>query len=97
MADVAFLAEFADGHPTRSALELAAGAAELAATAGGAAVGLAYGPGAADAAGGLGAAGATRVIVLGDAAEPAVTSAGPLVEAVRAEGPVAVLAPATPN
>ncbi|MGH2488159.1 MAG: electron transfer flavoprotein subunit alpha/FixB family protein [Candidatus Limnocylindria bacterium] len=97
MADVAFLAEFADGHPTRSAIELAAGAADLAPAAGGIAVGLAYGPGAADGAAGLGAAGAARVIVLGDAAEPAVTSAGPLVEAVRAEGPVAVLAPATPN
>ncbi len=97
MADVAFLAEFVDGHPTRSALELAAGAAELAAAAGGEAVGLAYGPGAADGAAGLGAAGATRVVVLGSEAAPAVTIAGPLVEAVRAAGPVAVLAPATPN
>jgi len=97
MADVAFLAEFAEGHPTRSALELAAGAMELAADAGGAAVGLAYGPGAADGAASLGAAGAARVIVLSDAAGPAVTVAGSLVEAVRAEGSVAVLAPATPN
>jgi electron transfer flavoprotein alpha subunit len=97
MADVAFLAEFADGRPTRSALELAAGAAELAAAAGGVAVGLAYGPGAADGAAGLGAAGAARVVVLGSAAAPAVTIAGPLVEVVRAAGPVAVLAPATPD
>ena len=44
--DIAFLAEFADGKPQRSALELAAGAAELAAASGGAAVGLAYGSGA---------------------------------------------------
>ena len=77
MADVAFLAEFVDGHPTRSALELAAGAAEGAA--------------------GLGAAGAARVVVLGSQAAPAVTVAGPLVEAVRAAAPAAVLAPATPN
>jgi len=97
MADVAFLAEFADGHPTRSAVELAAGAAELAAAAGGAAVGLAYGPGAADGAASLGAAGAARVVVLGSTAGPAVTVAGPLVETVRAAAPVAVLAPATPN
>jgi electron transfer flavoprotein alpha subunit len=97
MADVAFLAEFADGQPTRSALELAAGAAELATAAGGAAVGLAYGPGAADGAAGLGGAGAASVVVLGSAAAPAVAVAGPLVESVRAEAPAAVLAPATPN
>lgn len=97
MADVAFLAEFADGEPTRSALELAAGAAELAESAGGAAVGLAYGPGAKDGAAGLAAAGAARVVVLGSEPAPAVTVAGPLVEFVRSTTPAAVLAPATSN
>jgi electron transfer flavoprotein alpha subunit len=97
MADVAFLAEFVDGSPSRSALELAAGAADLAGASGGAAVGLAYGPGAGDGAAGLGAAGAGRVVVLGSDAAPAVTVAGPLVAAVREAAPQAVLAPATPN
>ena len=63
--DIGFLAEFADGAPTRSALELAAGAADIAAQSGGSAVGFAYGSGATKAAE-LGAAGATRVLVLGD-------------------------------
>ena len=53
--DIAFLAEFADGQPARSALELAAGAAQLAKASGGAAVGLAYGSGAKS-----GAAGSAR-------------------------------------
>jgi electron transfer flavoprotein alpha subunit len=97
MADVAFLAEFVDGAPSRSALELAAGAAELAAAGGGAAVGLAYGPGAGEGAGALGAAGAGRAVVLGSDAAPAVTVAGPLVASVREAAPQAVLAPATPN
>jgi electron transfer flavoprotein alpha subunit len=97
MADVAFLAEFADGHPSRAALELAAGASELATQGGGAAVGLAFGPGAAEGAAGLGAAGAGRVVVLGSEAAPAVTVAGPLVATVAELAPQAVLAPATPN
>ena len=97
MADVAFLAEFSNGRPTRAALELAAGAEDLAATTGGAAVGLAYGPGAAAGAAALGPAGAARVVVLGSDAAPAVSVAGPLVDTVRAAPPVAVLAPATPN
>ncbi|HEY7451985.1 MAG TPA: electron transfer flavoprotein subunit alpha/FixB family protein [Candidatus Limnocylindria bacterium] len=97
MADVAFLAEFVDGNPSRAALELAAGASELAAQGGGAAVGLAYGPGAADGAAGLGAAGVARVVVLGSEAAPAVTVAGPLVATVAGLAPQAVLAPATPN
>jgi electron transfer flavoprotein alpha subunit len=97
MTDIAFLAEFVDGTPARSALELAAGAAELAGAAGGAAVGLAYGPGAADGAAALGSAGAARVVVLGSDAAPAVTVAGPLVNTVRDDAPQAVLAPATPN
>jgi electron transfer flavoprotein alpha subunit len=97
MGDIAFLAEFADGQPSRAALELAAGAAELAAAGGGAAVGLAYGPGAEAGAAGLGAAGASRVVVLGSELEPAVTIAGPLVDTVREAAPQAVLAPATPN
>ena len=95
MADVAFLAEFAEGQPTRAALELAAGAAELAA--GDAAIGLAYGPGAADGAGSLGAAGAGRVLVLDSSGAPAVTVAGQLISSVQAEAPAAVLVPATPN
>lgn len=97
MADVAFLAEFVDGHPARSALELAAGAADLAAQAGGAAVGLAYGPGAADAAPTLGSGGAARVVVLGSDPAPAVSVAGPLIESIRAGAFAAILAPATPN
>ncbi len=95
--DIAFLAEFADGQPARSALELAAGAAELASASGGAAVGLAYGPGAKSGAAGLGAAGAAKVVVLGDENVPAVTVAAPLAAAVRDLTPQALLAPATPN
>ncbi|MEO8250863.1 MAG: electron transfer flavoprotein subunit alpha/FixB family protein [Chloroflexota bacterium] len=94
--DIAFLAEFSDGAPSRSALELAAGAAELAADTGGAAVALAYGPGAADAAA-LGAAGAARAIVLGDAAAPAITNAAAAAAAIQDVAPMLVLAPATPN
>jgi electron transfer flavoprotein alpha subunit len=97
MADVAFLAEFADGQPSRAALELAAGAAELAEATGGAAVGLAYGPGAADGAGALGPAGAARVLVLDSSASPAVTVAGQLAATVQREAPAAVLVAATPN
>jgi len=95
--DVAFLAEFADGQPARSALELAAGAAELAQAAGGAAVGLAYGAGARSGAAGLGAAGAARVVVLGDEAAPAITVAPGLAAAVSEAPLLALLAPATPN
>jgi len=94
--EVAFLAEFSDGSPTRAALELAAGAAELAGQSGGKAVALAYGPGAADAAA-LGAAGASRAVVLGDNEEPAITHAAAAAAAVRELKPLALLAPATPN
>jgi len=94
--DIAFLAEYADGAPSRSALELAAGAAELAEQSGGEPVALAYGPGAADAAA-LGAAGAARAVVLGDAAAPAITCAGAAAAALSEIAPMAVLAPATPN
>jgi electron transfer flavoprotein alpha subunit len=94
-SDVAFLAEFSDGAPTRAALELAAGAAELAG-AGGAVVALAYGPGAGGAAA-LGAAGASRAIVLGDDTSPAVVHAAAAAAAVREVKPLALLAPATPN
>ncbi|HEV8253039.1 MAG TPA: electron transfer flavoprotein subunit alpha/FixB family protein [Candidatus Limnocylindria bacterium] len=94
--DVAFLAEFSDGSPTRAALELTAGAAELAGQSGGEAVGLAYGPGAGDV-GALGAAGASRAVVLGDDAEPAITHAAAAAAAVRDLEPLALLAPATPN
>jgi electron transfer flavoprotein alpha subunit len=94
--EIAFLAEFSDGSPTRAALELAAGAAELAAQSGGAAVALAYGPGAGGAAE-LGAAGATRAVVLGDDASPAIAHAMAAAAAVRDLAPLAVLAPATPN
>lgn len=94
--DIAFLAEHADGAPTRAALELAAGAAELATTSGGEAVALAYGPGAGDAPA-LGAAGAARAVVLGDEASPAITHAAAAAAAVRDLKPLAVLAPATPN
>jgi electron transfer flavoprotein alpha subunit len=95
-SDVAFLAEFADGAPGRSALELAAGAAELARATGGAAVALAYGPGATNAAS-LGAAGAARAVLLSDAAAPAIVHASAAAAAVSELEPVAVLAPATPN
>jgi len=93
--DIAFLAEFSDGAPTRSAQELAAGAAELAG-AGGGVVALAYGPGAGGAAV-LGAAGASRAIVLGDDTSPAVVHAAAAAAAVREVKPLALLAPATPN
>jgi electron transfer flavoprotein alpha subunit len=93
--DIAFLAEFSDGAPARSALELAAGAAELAG-AGGAVVALAYGPGAGGAAA-LGAAGATRAIVLGDDTTPAIVHAAAAAAAVRELKSLALLAPATPN
>jgi electron transfer flavoprotein alpha subunit len=95
--DILFLAEFADGAPARSALELATGAAELASQSGGSAVALAYGPGAADGAAGLGAHGAARAIVLGDEDRPAITYAPELVAAARDGGGLALLAPATPN
>lgn len=95
-SDVAFLAEFTKGAPARSALELAAGAADLARQSGGAAVALAYGDGAANAAT-LGAAGATRAVVLGDSAAPAISHAQVAAAAIRELGPIAVLAPATPN
>ena len=94
--DVAFFAEFSDGAPARSALELAAGAAELAEQSGGEAIALAYGPGAGDA-GSLGAAGASRGIVLGDGPGPAIGHAMAAAAAVRELTPLAVLSPATPN
>ena len=93
--DVFFLAEFADGRAQRSALELAAGAAQLAAGSGGRAVALAYGPGAAAGAAALGAQGAERAVLLGDEDRPAVTFAAGAAAAVR-DGLV-LLAPATPN
>jgi electron transfer flavoprotein alpha subunit len=95
--DVLFLAEFADGSPNRSALELATGAARLAAAAGGQAVGLSYGEGARAAGAQLGRFGASRVIVLRDDAGPPVTAAPAAIAAVRAADPLAVLAPATSN
>ena len=95
--DIFFLAEFAEGAPARSALELAAGAADLASQSGGAAVALAYGDGAGDGAAQLGAAGAARAIVLGSEAAPAVSVAAAAAETVKAAEPLALLAPATPN
>jgi electron transfer flavoprotein alpha subunit len=95
--DVAFLAEFADGQPTRSALELGSGATELAAAAGGVAVALAYGPGASKGASQLGSAGASRVVVLGDAEAPAITVAAPAAAVIGELQPLAVLAHAAPN
>lgn len=94
--DVAFLAEFSGGSPTHAALELAAGAAELAGQSKGSAVALAYGPGAAEAAV-LGPAGASRAVVLGDDPSPAIAHAAAAAAAVRDLSPVALLAPATPN
>jgi electron transfer flavoprotein alpha subunit len=95
--DVAFLAEFADGQPTRSALELAAGAAELAGQSGGAAVALAYGPGARQGAAQLGAAGAGRAVILGDAEAPAISVAASAAAVIGELQPLALLAPAAPN
>lgn len=95
--DIYFLAEFADGQPARSALELAAGAADLAGQSGGAAVALAYGDGAGYGAAGLGAGGAARCIVLGDVSAPAITFAAAAAAAVQQGDPLALLAPATPN
>jgi electron transfer flavoprotein alpha subunit len=94
--DILFLAEFAAGSPSRSALELASGAAGLASQSGGAAVALAYGSGAASGAAGLGAAGAARALVLGDEDRPAITFAPAAIAAARDSG-LALLAPATPN
>ena len=94
--DILFLAEFSGGSPARSALELAAGSAELASQSSGSAVALAYGPGAADGAAGLGAHGAARAIVLGDEERPAITYAPAAIAAAR-DGGLALLAPATPN
>jgi electron transfer flavoprotein alpha subunit len=94
--DILFLAEFSGGAPARSALELATGAAELAAQSGGSAVAIAYGSGAASGAASLGAHGATRAIVLGDEDRPAITYAPAAVAAAR-DGGLALLAPATPN
>jgi electron transfer flavoprotein alpha subunit len=96
-SDVAFLAEFADGQPSRSAMELAAGANELAGSAGGAAVALCYGPGARAAAAQLGAAGAGRAVILGDAEAPAITHAAAAAAVVKELQPQAILAPASPN
>ncbi len=93
--DICFLAEFADGKATRSALELAAGAQQLAVLSGGQAVALAYGPGAAGAAA-LGAAGAARAVLLGDANVPVITHAAAAAAAVS-DQPLALLAPATQN
>jgi len=94
--DILFLAEFSDGKPARSALELATGAAELASASGGQAVALAYGSGASAGAAGLGAQGASRAIVLGDEERPAIGYA-PAAIAVARDGGLAFLAPATPN
>jgi electron transfer flavoprotein alpha subunit len=94
--EIAFLAEFSDGAPSRGALELAAGAAQLAKASGGEAVALAYGPGS-DKAAALGAAGAARAIQLGDAAAPAITFAAAAAAAVTDLALLAVLTPATPN
>jgi len=96
-ANVFFLAEFSDGEPARSALELATGAADLAGQSGGSAVALAYGPGSAKGAPALGRWGAQRAIVLGDDPAPAITRAGAAADAVKAGAPILVLAPATPN
>jgi len=95
--NVAFFAEFTAGSPARSALELAAGAADLASQSGGSAVGLAYGAGAAEGAAALGASGAARVMVLGGEDRPAITYAAAATAAVRDAVALAVLAPATPN
>ncbi len=93
--DIFFLAEFVEGQPQRSALELAAGATRLAAQSGGQAVALAYGAGAAAGAAGLGAHGVDRVVVLGDENRPAITFA-PAAAASVGDGLI-FLAPATPN
>jgi electron transfer flavoprotein alpha subunit len=95
--DIAFLAEFADGAPTRAALELAAGARELAGQSGGSAVALAYGDGAANGAAALGGAGAAKALVLSDGAGPVIGVAPQLVGALQAQPPLVLLAPATPN
>jgi electron transfer flavoprotein alpha subunit len=95
--DVAFLAEFADGQPSRSALELAAGASELAGPAGGTAVAICYGPGARAEVGQLGPAGAVRAVILGEEETPAITYAVAAAAAVKELQPQVVLAAASPN
>ena len=84
--DILFLAEFSNGTPARSALELATGAAELASQSGGSAVALAYGSGAAAGASALGAHGAARAVVLGDEDRPAITYAPAAVATARDGG-----------
>jgi len=96
-SDIFFLAEFADGQASHSALELAAGAAQLADQSGGVAVGLAYGPGSKGGGAVLGGAGAKRVLVLGEDPVPAITFAAAAAAAVGQDAPIALLAPATPN
>ena len=94
--DVYFLAEFAAGRPMRSALELATGAAGLAAESRGGAIGLAYGPGARAGATELGRHGASQVVVLGEEG-PAIAMAPAAIETLRESGGLALLAPAAPN
>ncbi len=95
--DILFLAEFSGGTPARSALELATGAAELAAAV------RRIGRGAGVRGGSRRRAprpsarhGAARAIVLGDDDRPAITYAPAAVAAARDAG-LALLAPATPN
>lgn len=95
--DIFFLAEITPHGPARSALELASGAAGLAAQSGGAAIGLAYGPNAARAAASLGSYGATRVVVVGDGGGPAIGTAHSAAATVKGTDALAILAPATPN
>lgn len=97
--DVYFLAEFSGGSASRSALELATGAAILAEQSGGAAVALAYGEGAPSGAPGLGRYGARRALVLGERPAALAMTFGPAAAAAirQLDGGLAVLAPATPN
>ena len=95
--DILFLAEFAGGAPTRSALELAAGAAELAGAVRrrGRRAGLrSRGRRRCQA---LGAHGAARVIVLGDEDRPAITYARPRRSPRPRDGRPRAARPATPN
>ena len=96
--DILFLAEFAGGTPARSALELATGAAELAAQSGGSAVGAGVRRRARPTAPPRSARhGAARAIVLGDEDRPAITYAPAAVAAAARRRRSRVLAPATPN
>ncbi len=97
-SDIYFLAEYAEGSPSRSAIELRPEPQTWRQQSGGAAVALAYGRGAGEVPPAWAPMARQRAIVLGDEERPAITfAASAIAAAVRDAQPLAVLAPATPN